>query len=84
MDDDGDDMEPGEDASKKQTPFSVWYRLVEGRLEIGVPASKKQTPFSVWYARRQRDVRLDCPRSLKEADAFQRLVLSAHSPRPSR
>ena len=37
-------------ASKKQTPFSVWYavRLVRV-LRRHRPASKKQTPFSVWY-----------------------------------
>ena len=37
-------------ASKKQTPFSVWYVPELQPLASAVKnASKKQTPFSVWY-----------------------------------
>ena len=49
-------MKPREDidvgvrvASKKQTPFSVWYIDMVAIPERGSSASKKQTPFSVWY-----------------------------------
>ena len=61
-------------ASKKQTPFSVWYPDERGRARRFRRASKKQTPFSVWYALDRLD-RLRDSQGLKEADAFQRLVL---------
>ena len=60
-------------ASKKQTPFSVWYVGVGYVVRLQKRASKKQTPFSVWYSPRRRQ-RSRCSRGLKEADAFQRLV----------
>ena len=42
-------------ASKKQTPFSVWYGM-DGAMYIrGTNASKKQTPFSVWYENGSRE-----------------------------
>ena len=37
-------------ASKKQTPFSVWYATEPLIAWHGIEASKKQTPFSVRYA----------------------------------
>ena len=36
-------------ASKKQTPFSVWYAPMTCPEQREHSASKKQTPFSVWY-----------------------------------
>ena len=67
----------GTAASKKQTPFSVWYELPATVLNLGARyASKKQTPFSVWYAR-VRALRVRPLPGFKEADAFQRLVCAA-------
>ena len=63
-------------ASKKQTPFSVWYsRHASADVHAGIVASKKQTPFSVWYGEGGGGAAFlgEC---LKEADAFQRLVFS--------
>ena len=37
-------------ASKKQTPFSVWYASARTSSATRGRASKKQTPFSVWYS----------------------------------
>ena len=66
-------------ASKKQTPFSVWYGRPKGRMLPWDIASKKQTPFSVWYAAPfpEPPAREPC---LKEADAFQRLVYYPETP----
>ena len=47
-------VHPRAGASKKQTPFSVWYARRRGRVVGCRQASKKQTPFSVWYAARER------------------------------
>ena len=69
-------------ASKKQTPFSVWYApATPAPLVSRRRASKKQTPFSVWYL---TDVgsSSDLFASLKEADAFQRLVSSTRRALP--
>ena len=94
----GESPRTGRRASKKQTPFSVWYEVHGFLAVIHGLASKKQTPFSVWYRKTpdeilkdinlpQRSRRLSAsgmhttirdtapaPPSLKEADAFQRLV----------
>ena len=96
----GRNRRPAEvEPSKKQTPFSVWYpslmvtprllssgpqrsrrlsasgiRHVPRRLGGSGFPSKKQTPFSVWYMASAPLRRAPADYSLKEADAFQRLV----------
>ena len=72
------------EASKKQTPFSVWYAEPPHVSPSALSASKKQTPFSVWYAQEGGDKGNKGLGSLKEADAFQRLVSVRRSPRPPR
>ena len=68
-------------ASKKQTPFSVWYARRICVIRKHRAASKKQTPFSVWYPLPITDI-IDLRIGLKEADAFQRLVFALITDNP--
>ena len=66
-------------ASKKQTPFSVWYPSMNRTAGAGRRCLKEADAFQRLVSR-QHDRALVRYQSLKEADAFQRLVFTRPSP----
>ena len=66
-------------ASKKQTPFSVWYEREARREDQAVQEPQRSRRLSASGIRQPCNAERR-PGNLKEADAFQRLVCPSRAP----